>query len=54
MTKCLFAHAVPQKGVDPEGFVTDRLREDIVWLGHPSVIIRRDNDPRSPRMCGLI
>ena len=27
MTKCLFAHAVPQKGVDPEGFVIDRLRE---------------------------
>ena len=22
LTKCMFAHAVPQKGVDPDGFLT--------------------------------
>ena len=50
MTKCIFAHAVPQKGVDPDGFVIDRLREDIVWLGHASVVIRRDNEPALARV----
>ena len=43
--KCIFAHAVPQKGVDPEGFVVERVKEDIVWLGHSQVVIRRDNEP---------
>ena len=50
MTKCIFAHAVPQKGVDPDGFVIDRLREDIVWLGHASVVVRRDNEPALARV----
>ena len=31
-TQCLFAHAVLQKGIDPDGFVVDRLKEDIAWL----------------------
>ena len=44
-SKAIFAHAVPQKGVDPDGFVIDRLKEDIAWLGHASVVIRRDNEP---------
>ena len=49
-TKCLFAHAVSQKGVGPDGFVIDRLKEDIVWLGHASVVIRRDNEPALARV----
>ena len=29
----IFAHAVPQKGVDPDHFTVDVLLEDIKWLG---------------------
>ena len=50
LTQCLFAHAVPQKGVDPDGFVIDRLKEDISWLGHATVLFRRDNEPSLARV----
>jgi len=36
-TKCVFAHVVPQKGVDPERCAVDRLVKDIQWLGHSSL-----------------
>ena len=36
---------MPQKGVDPDGFVVYRLKDDIAWLGHSSVVIRGDNEP---------
>ena len=49
-TRCMFAHAVPQKGVDPDGFVVDRLKDDIVWLGHANVVIRSDNEPALVRV----
>ena len=44
-TKCVFAHVVPQKGVDPERYAVDRLVKDIQWLGHTKVILRSDNEP---------
>ena len=50
VTKCMFAHAVPQKGVDPDGFIVTTLKEDICWLGHPQVCIRRDNEPALARV----
>ena len=34
-TQALFAHVVPQKGVDPDGYVVEQLRHDILWLGIP-------------------
>ena len=43
-TQCLFAHAVPQKSVDPDGYVVNQLKEDILWLGH-SQVLRSDNEP---------
>ena len=33
-TGCLFAHVVPQRGVDPDGYIVEQLKEDAVWLGH--------------------
>ena len=33
-TRCLFAHVVPQKGIDADGYVVNMLRDDILWLGH--------------------
>ena len=43
-TKCVFAHAVPQKGVDPEYYAVERLVRDIQWLGHTRVILKSDNE----------
>ena len=44
-TQCIFAHVVPQKGVDEEGYVVEELKNDIIWLGHSRVAIRSDNEP---------
>jgi len=44
-TRCIFAHTVPQKGVDPDRYAVQRLVRDIQWLGHSRVILRSDNDP---------
>ena len=45
ISKALFAHAVPQKGVDEKKYVVDMLVNDILWLGYSRVIIRSDNEP---------
>ena len=34
LTKCLFAHVVLQKGMDPQNYAVERLKRDILWLGH--------------------
>ena len=44
-TGSLFAHAVPRKGMDVDGFVIEQLREDVLWLGHSQIMMRSDNDP---------
>ena len=44
LTKCLFAHVVPQKGMDPENYSVERLKRDILWLGHTKVILKSDNE----------
>ena len=44
-TKCIFAHAVPQKGVDDDGYCVEQMVNDIAWLGHSRVVIRSDNEP---------
>lgn len=33
-TKCVFSHVVPQKGLDPKLYAVERLRRDVLWLGH--------------------
>ena len=43
-SKSMFAHAVPKKGVDPNGYVTEQIRQDVLWLGHSQVTIRGDNE----------
>ena len=39
-TKCVFAHVVPQKGIDPDYYAVERLVRDIKWLGHTWVILK--------------
>ena len=43
--KAVFAHVVPQKGVDPEHYAVDALIEDIKWLGYTALSLRSDNEP---------
>ena len=55
ITKCIaircfnnnnvFAHCVPCKGADEEGYVADLVVKDILWLGHSELIVRGDNEP---------
>ena len=42
--KAIFAHVVPQKGVDPYHFAVDVLLEDIKWLGYQKLVLRTDNE----------
>ena len=44
-TQTPFADCVPQKGVDPNGYVIECILQNILWLGHSKVTIRADNDP---------
>ena len=43
--KAVFAHAVPQKGVDADHYAVDVLMEDIGWLGYTALSLRSDNEP---------
>ena len=44
-TRSVFAHVVPSKGLDPNGYVFEMMRDDVLWLGHRKVMIRSDNEP---------
>ena len=43
--KAIFAHVVPQKGVDRDHFPVDMLVQDVKWLGYQKVGLRSDNEP---------
>ena len=42
--KAIFAHAVPQKGVDDARYASDTLAEDVKWLGYHKLVLRSDNE----------
>ena len=44
-TQSLFAHAVPRKGADHDGYIVEQPRQDVFWLGHAQVTIKGDNEP---------
>ena len=44
-TKSVFAHCIPRKGADEEGYAAGLAAKDIQWLGHTRVIIKADNEP---------
>ena len=43
-SKAIFAHVVPQKGVDAAGYSVARLVEDVKWLGYSKLLLRSDNE----------
>ncbi len=44
-TGCIFAHVVPQKGVDEDMFSVTKVSEDVKWMGHTHIILKGDNEP---------
>lgn len=49
-SESLFAHVVPQTGLDPQRAVVDVVVEDIKWLGCARVILKSDNEPALVRV----
>ena len=43
-SKCIFAHVVPQKGVDTTLYAVERLKRDVMWLGHTRIVLKSDNE----------
>ena len=44
-SKALFAHAVPQKGVDEQRYIIDRVVDECNWLGYSQITLKSDNEP---------
>ena len=43
--KAVFAHVIPQKGVDADHYSVDVLVKDVLWLGFREVFLKSDNEP---------
>ena len=39
------AHAVRSNGLDPQGYIVEMIRDDVLWLGRPKIMIRSDYEP---------
>ena len=35
---------MPSKRLDLQGYIVEMIRDDVLWLGHPKVMIRSDNE----------
>ena len=47
----VFAHVVPQKGLDADGYAVARIVEDIKWLGYTKLLVKSDNEPAIVALC---
>ena len=41
----VFAHAVPNKGIDDKRFAVDMVVQDVLDLGHSKILMKSDNEP---------
>ena len=44
VSKSVFSHIVPVKGVNEKGFAVDAIISDVVWMGYTKVMLKTDND----------
>ena len=44
-SKAVFAHTVPVKGADEEGFAVKAIVDDVKWLGYSKIVLKTDNEP---------
>ena len=49
-SKAIWAHVVPVKGHDEDGYAADLVTKDVAWLGHTKIIIKTDNEPALGRL----
>jgi len=52
-TKNIFAHVLPHKGVDENGYIVKLLVKDLRWLGHTRLIVKADNEPALQKLVKL-
>ena len=45
LSKAMFAHAVPKKGIDENRYIVDQFVNDVLWLGYARAVIKSDNEP---------
>ena len=45
LSRAVFAHAVPQKGVDAKRYAVNIIVDDVLWLGVSIVILKSENEP---------
>ena len=45
VSKAVFGHVIPCKGLDEDGVVVTKILHDLEWLGHTRIIIKADNEP---------
>ena len=45
VSKAVFGHVIPRKGLDEDGIVVDKTLQDLEWLGHTRIIVKADNEP---------
>ena len=45
LSKSVFAHVVPHKGVDESNIVADMVLSDLEWLGYSRIILKTDGEP---------
>ena len=45
VSKSVFGHVIPRKGLDEDGIVVGMILQDLEWMGHTRLIIKADNEP---------
>jgi hypothetical protein len=45
ISKSMFSHVVPAKGIDEKGFAVDAITSDVVWMGYTKVMLKTENEP---------
>ena len=45
LSRSVFAHAVPRKGIDDKRYAVDMVVQDVLWLGYSKVLLKSDNEP---------
>ena len=51
MSKAVFAHAVPSKGVDENRYAVDMVTECCNWLGYSKLLLKADNESAVLEAC---
>ena len=45
VSKAVFGHVIPRKGLDEDGIVVEKILQNLEWLGHTRIIVKADNEP---------